>query len=398
MTWLFLTRSFHVFRCAITSSVARNIQVFKFSRTIRFFLWPCKKAQSSKEKWPVAECLLQFLGGSSSLAHLANMKTNDSKGIWPAELVQYKEIIDANPNYSSYTEEEKILLADRIMNSTYADLTNNWAFQWVFLNNPEILIMFLADILEEDIVSISYLPNQGLAATVNDKQASLDVICHTTDGRQFIVEMQHNRKSDFRNRIFFYGASAIHRQVKAGDTKYDYDSVRIIAIQNFITSHGVVPRDKILFRYEFREAETQELYGTQMRLYMLELPRMKKAGAELNKLEEWCYMFRNFPNFVGIPNEINPRFHKLMDVARINNMNDEERKSYFSSSIDDNEREDIAKANFDYGKEEGRAEGIAEGEAAKAKAIAKKLLAMGLSVEQVAEGTGLSVEEVKALG
>ena len=87
-----------------------------------------------------------------------------------------------------------------------------------------------------------------------------------------------------------------------------------------------------------------------------------------------------------------------MDVARINNMNDEERKSYFSSSIDDNEREDIAKANFDYGKEEGRAEGIAEGEAAKAKAIAKKLLAMGLSVEQVAEGTGLSVEEVKALG
>ena len=72
--------------------------------------------------------------------------------------------------------------------------------------------------------------------------------------------------------------------------------------------------------------------------------------------------------------------------------------SDFSSSIDDNEREDIAKANFDYGKEEGRAEGIAEGEAAKAKAIAKKLLAMGLPVEQVAEGTGLSVEEVKALG
>lgn len=90
------------------------------------------------------------------------MKKNYSKGIWPAELEQYKEIIDANPNYSSYTEEEKILLADRIMNSTYADLMNNWAFQWVFLNNPEPLIMLLADILEEDIVSISYLPNQGV--------------------------------------------------------------------------------------------------------------------------------------------------------------------------------------------------------------------------------------------
>ena len=83
-----------------------------------------------------------------------------------------------------------------------------------------------------------------------------------------------------------------------------------------------------------------------------------------------------------------------MDIAHINNMSDEERKNYFSSSLDDNEREDIAKANFDYGKEEGRA----EGEAAKAEAIAKKLLAMGLTLAQVAEGTGLSVEEVEALG
>ena len=371
----------------------KHIQ-FEFSQTIRFFLWPCKNTQSSKEKRPAAKCLPHFLGGSIGHSHLAAMKKNYSKGIWPAELVQYKEIIDANPNYSSYTEEEKILLADRIMNSTYADLTNNWAFQWVFLNNPEPLIMLLADILEEDIVSISYLPNQGLAATVNDKQASLDVICHTSDGRQFIVEMQNNRKSDFRSRIFFYGASAIHRQVKAGDIKYNYDSVRVIAIQNFITSHGVVPRNKILFHYEFRETDTQELYGTQLRLYMLELPRMKKAGTELNKLEEWCYMFRNFPNFVGIPKEVNPRFHKLMDIARINNMSDVERKNYFSSSLDDNEREDIAKANFDYGKEEGRA----EGEAAKAADIAKRLLSMGLTVEQVSEGTGLSVKEVEALG
>ena len=30
-----------------------------------------------------------------------------------------------------------------------------------------------------------------------------------------------------------------------------------------------------------------------------------------------------------------------MDIARINNMSDKERKNYFSSSLDDNEREDI---------------------------------------------------------
>lgn len=57
------------------------------------------------------------------------------------------------------------------------------------------------------------------------------------------------------------------------------------------------------------------------------------------------------------------------------------------------------------GMAEGRAEGMAEGMAkgmaeGKTKAIietAKRLLNMGLDMEQVAQGTGLSIEEVRKL-
>ena len=57
------------------------------------------------------------------------------------------------------------------------------------------------------------------------------------------------------------------------------------------------------------------------------------------------------------------------------------------------------------GREEGRAEGLAEGLAegrveGRAESqieIARRLLAMGLGVEQVAQGTGLAVEEVEKL-
>ena len=53
------------------------------------------------------------------------------------------------------------------------------------------------------------------------------------------------------------------------------------------------------------------------------------------------------------------------------------------------------------GEERGRSEGISLGitQGAYQKAIetAKKFLAMGLSVEQVADGTGLSVEEIEKL-
>ena len=50
-----------------------------------------------------------------------------------------------------------------------------------------------------------------------------------------------------------------------------------------------------------------------------------------------------------------------------------------------------------YAKEEGLAEGLEKGEHKKAIETAKNFLKMGLSVVQVASGTGLSIEEIKEL-
>jgi predicted transposase/invertase (TIGR01784 family) len=49
------------------------------------------------------------------------------------------------------------------------------------------------------------------------------------------------------------------------------------------------------------------------------------------------------------------------------------------------------------GKAEGKAEGIAEGELKKARELAKKLLKKKIPLDEVAELTGLSVEELAKL-
>ena len=46
---------------------------------------------------------------------------------------------------------------------------------------------------------------------------------------------------------------------------------------------------------------------------------------------------------------------------------------------------------------QGRAEGRAEGEAAKAQEIAKRLRSVGLNPEQIAQATGLTIEAIAAL-
>ena len=52
---------------------------------------------------------------------------------------------------------------------------------------------------------------------------------------------------------------------------------------------------------------------------------------------------------------------------------------------------------FSAGEERGRNEGISLGAHQKAVETAKKFLSMGLSVEQVATGTGLSIEEIEKM-
>ena len=46
---------------------------------------------------------------------------------------------------------------------------------------------------------------------------------------------------------------------------------------------------------------------------------------------------------------------------------------------------------------EGKAKGLAEGKAKEKNATAKRLLSMGLSVEDIAKATSLSVEQVEAI-
>ena len=55
------------------------------------------------------------------------------------------------------------------------------------------------------------------------------------------------------------------------------------------------------------------------------------------------------------------------------------------------------KNSIDTAKEEGREEGREEGIAKEKLATAKRLLGMGLTQEQVAKGTDLSIEDIKRL-
>ena len=107
------------------------------------------------------------------------------------------------------------------------------------------------------------------------------------------------------------------------------------------------------------------------------------------------YMIKNIPTFAETPELLwdDPYFASLLDEAEYAGMSGEQKAQYREAMRRDWDYKNTIDFAHDKGFEEGREQGLAEGQ----RTIAKKLLAKGLPIELVAEGTGLPIEQVKAL-
>ena len=110
--------------------------------------------------------------------------------------------------------------------------------------------------------------------------------------------------------------------------------------------------------------------------------------------EKWLYALKNLYKLTQRPKELCDKvFDRLFEEAEIAKFTPQEMREYETSKM---AYRDI-KNSVDTAKREGLAEGIEIGMNQKAQDIAKNMLAMGISAEQVAKATQLSLEIIKNL-
>ena len=128
----------------------------------------------------------------------------------------------------------------------------------------------------------------------------------------------------------------------------------------------------------------------------LELPnsldKALRPGATV--LDNFCYALHQMEHLTERPAQLKQEiFQLLFDSAEITNFTAEEKSKYEHDMTTERDiRNYIA-----YARKEGREEGRAEGAREKALETARAFLALGIAAQTVAEGTGLTLEEVKAL-
>ena len=143
----------------------------------------------------------------------------------------------------------------------------------------------------------------------------------------------------------------------------------------------------------------------------VEISKFNKPLEELDTLyEKWLYALKNLYKLTQRPKELCDKvFDRLFEEAEIAKFTPQEMREYETSkmayrdiknSVDTAKREGIAEGmeiGMKKGMEKGMAKGMEKGMNQKALEIAKNMLAMGLSAEQVAKATQLPLDIIKNL-
>jgi predicted transposase/invertase (TIGR01784 family) len=297
--------------------------------------------------------------------------------------------------------------------AVYADLRTDFMFKKAF-GQKDIMIPFLNDILGTDkIQDIDYRNVEQLGFDAEDRKVYYDLYCHCSDGKDFIVEMQRRSQRYYRERMVFYSTYPIQQQYVDAKRKheekrpmepfvfnYKLRPIYIISITDFALDHKANwPEGKFMSKYRIKEDATGELYCETLNYVFVELPRFKKALKQNSALaEKWAYVFNNLAELKSVPDELSEKyFRKLFETAKIVNFTDVEQSSYIEDQKMKYDYENVMEYAVEQAAEKAHNSGFSEGEARKGLEIARNLLAMGLSAEQIVRATGLSSAEVSAL-
>ncbi|WP_264703621.1 Rpn family recombination-promoting nuclease/putative transposase [Wolbachia endosymbiont (group A) of Volucella inflata] len=294
--------------------------------------------------------------------------------------------------------------------SKFLDVRNDVAFKKIFgtEKNKDILIHFLNDIIGftgknqiKDIEFLSTIQDPDIAAK---KQSIVDVLCKDENGVQVIVEMQVAKTKGFEKRAQYYAAKAYSRQADKGDQYHNLKEIIFIAIADCVLFPN---KSEYKSKHTIRDEDTNEHDLKDFYFIFIELPKFPKNKEDQleNIVEKWVYFFRyadetseeELEKIIGSDLIIKKAYEELNRF----NWSEKEFIAYEQEIKRILDEQAVLAQKLDDATEKGREEGILIGHEKGRKeekiAVAKNLLKAGVSIDIIAQTTGLTANEIKDL-
>jgi predicted transposase/invertase (TIGR01784 family) len=287
----------------------------------------------------------------------------------------------------------------------YLDPKNDLLFKKVFGENKHLCISLLNSLLkfEDDdrIKSIEYDTSEIIHENIEKANTIVDVRCRDGNGREFIVEMQLYWIREYDKRVIFNASKLFIRQVgKSGDIKLAKPVYSLNFVNDIFDKEKKMEKE-FYHHYKIVNIEHTEKQIEGLEFIFIELPKYKKLNSQENSyFDLWLRFLTEInPKTEVIPSEFFEK-EELKDAIKcveMASLSEEERYIYDRVFQAKWMHDTIIEVKEKEGEEKGRIKGKIEGKMEGKIEVAQNLKKIGLSLKQISEATGFSLEELQNL-
>ena len=299
----------------------------------------------------------------------------------------------------------------------------DWAMKRLLRDKANYVVLegFLASLLGKRFKIHRFLESEGNQEDEEDKYNRVDILAESEDGELCIIEVQNSRELSYFHRMLYGVSKAITEYIGLGKPYEEVRKVYSINIVYFELGQGkdYVYHGKTEFVGLHQPHDPLKLSVRQNEKFFgnKELDVMKRKAASDLFPEYYVLRVNDFDKVATTPLDEWIEFLKTGNISakakaaglsearerlRVDALSDKDKQAYYRhmesvrhmKSLFDTSRDEGYEEGMDMGLAKGMDMGLAKGRSERAKEIAKQLKAMGLTTEQIAQATGLTLDEI----
>lgn len=280
-------------------------------------------------------------------------------------------------------------------------LTSDIVFKRVFSreDSKDMLKDLLEAILEISIQKVE-VKNPELPRNLYDGKAGvLDVKVEIDNNTLCDIELQVKDLKNMKRRSTYYMARLTADSLKIGE---DYDKVKNVIVINLLNfeiyqrnsyhniAHMKFEKTKENEIVNMGYQKEEEIAADDLEMHFIEIPKFVKKNPEANtKLEQWLWLLAGREDKLEMAKKENDKIEKAMKIIEEMSLDEKEWELYRSRQM--------AIMDYNVGMRESKEEGREEGRKENQIEIAKELLKLGMSIEDIEKVTKLDKEEIEKL-
>ena len=252
----------------------------------------------------------------------------------------------------------------------------------------------------EEVKDLEIIDPYNLSENIDLKESIIDIKAKTKNNETVIIEIQLCGNMDFLKRIFYYISKNVINEVKEGENYNNVQKIISINLLDFNLKFG----DKGKAHRCFKLIDTKDLNISLdlIQIHILEVKRFieiiknsTKEELKNNRLLSWMKFFTS-DNLELIEKELkeeNQIMSKVIEEYRKFTSDDKMMRAYAAREAFLVGQKMMLRREREDGFDEGKLEGIKEGQISMAKSMKTK----NLDINLISEITGLTIDEIKKL-